>query len=311
MRRRPQKHWKWLALGAGLAVLVAFASYFTGDQDKKVAWSTSFTIDTNDPLSVTQPFSIPVSELSALFTIDTRDPESVSRPLTLRTSSQSNFFTIDTREPDSAVFALSIATSETSPAFTIDTRSGGTSYTTFGLFTIDTREPDSVAFAFSSVMAEQSAGFTIDTRQPPPEDTDSDGLHDLWERLYFGSVFGYGPNDDPDRDGISNFLEFATGTDPTKVNAFQGLEFWPEYADSGNKIYLRYNRHILAARMVKYEIVMSEELRDWIDQTQKWTQIAEVVAGNGYVERITLEYPVVGAMPPKAFVSLKITPSSQ
>jgi hypothetical protein len=309
MRTRPKK-WRWLALGVGLAVLVAFAAYFTGDQDKKVAWSTSFTINTNDPLSVTQPFSIPVSELSSLFTIDTRDPDTASRPLTLRTSSQSNFFTIDTREPDSAVFALSIAASETSPAFTIDTRSGGTSYTTFGFFTIDTREPDSVAFAFSSVMAAQSAGFTIDTRQPPPEDTDSDGLHDLWERLYFGSVFGYGPNDDPDGDGISNFLEFATGSDPTKANAFQGLEFWIEYADSGNKMYLRYNRHILAARMVKYEIVMSEELRDWIDETQKWTQIAEVVAGNGYVERITLEYTVLGAMPPKAFVSLKITPIS-
>jgi hypothetical protein len=310
MRPRP-KHWKWLALGVGLAALVAFAAYFTGDQDKKVAWSTSFTINTNDPLSVTQPFSIPVSELSGLFTIDTRDPDSSTRPLTLRTSSQSSLFTIDTREPNSAVFALSIATSEMSPAFTIDTRSGGTSYTTFGFFTIDTREPDSVAFAFSSAMAEQSAVFTIDTRQPPPEDADTDGLHDIWERLYFGSVFGYGPNDDPDGDGISNFLEFATGSDPTKINAFQGLEFWPEYANSGNKMYLRYNRHILAARMVKYEVAMSQELRDWIDQTQKWSQIAEVMAGNGFVERITLEYPVVGAMPPKAFVSLKITPFIQ
>jgi hypothetical protein len=310
MRSKP-KHWRWLALGVGLAVLVAFAAYFTGDQDKKVAWSSSFTVDTSDLLSVTQPFTIPASELSGLFTIDTRDGDSVSRPLTLRTSSQSNFFTIDTREPDSAIFALSIAASETSPAFTIDTRSSGTTYTTFGFFTIDTREPDSVAFAFSSLMAEQSAGFTIDTRQPPPEDSDNDKIHDLWERLYFGSVFAYGPNDDPDGDGISNFLEFATGTDPTKINVFQGIEFWPEYAQSGNKMYLRYNRHILAARMVKYEIVMSEELRSWIDQTQKWNQIAEVVAGNGYVERLTLEYSVVGTMPTKAFVSLKITPFIQ
>ena len=285
MRPRP-KHLKWLALGAGLAMLAAFAAYFTGDQDKKVAWSTSFTIDTNDPLSVSQPFSIPASELSSLFTIDTR-------------------------EPDSAVFALSIAASETSPAFTIDTRSSGPTYTTFGFFTIDTREPDSVAFSLSSKMAVRSSGFVIDTRQPPPEDSDNDKIHDLWERLYFGSVFAYAPNDDPDGDGISNFLEFATGTDPTKINTFQGIEFWPEYAQSGNKMYLRYNRHILAARMVKYEIVMSQELRDWIDETQKWSQIAEVVAGNGYVERITLEYPVIDSMPPKSFVSLKITPWMQ
>jgi hypothetical protein len=309
MRYKP-KHWKWLTLGAGLAV-VAFAAYFTADQDKKVGWSTSFTIDTNDSLSASQPFSNRESKLSGLFTIDTRDPDSVSRNLTLKASSLSSFFTIDTREPDGAVFALTIATSETSPTFTIDTRSGGTTYTTFGLFTIDTRAPDGVAFAFSSIMAKQSADFTIDTRQPPPEDNDSDGLHDLWERLYFGSVFGYGPHDDPDGDGISNFLEFATGTDPTKVNLFQGIEFWPEYAESGNRMYLRYNRHILAARMVKYEIVMSQELRDWIDQTLKWNQIAEVMAGNGYVERITLEYPVVGPMPLKAFISLKIIPSTQ
>jgi hypothetical protein len=309
--RRKSKHWKWLALGVGLAILAAFAAYFTGDQDKKVAWSSRFTIDTSDPLSVTQPLTIPASELSGLFTIDTRDADSISRPLTLRTSSQSSFFTIDTREPDSAIFALSIAASETSPAFTIDTRSSGTTYTTFGSFIIDTREPDSVAFSLSSKMAVRSLGFTIDTQKPPPEDTDTDGLHDIWERLYFTSVFSYGPNDDPDGDGISNFLEFATGTDPTKVNPFQGLEFWPVYTDSGNKMYLRYNRHILASRMVKYEIVMSEELRNWIDQTQKWNQIAEVVAGNGYVERLTLEYSVVGTMPTKAFVSLKITPFIQ
>ena len=59
--RHKSKHWKWVALGAGLGVLAAFAAYFTGDKDKMVAWSTSFTIDTTDPLSVTQPFSIPVS----------------------------------------------------------------------------------------------------------------------------------------------------------------------------------------------------------------------------------------------------------
>jgi len=52
-------------------------------------------------------------------------------------------------------------------------------------------------------------------------------------------------------------------------------------------------------------------LRDWIDQTLKWSQIAEVMAGNGYVKRITLEYPVVSPMPPKAFVSLKIRPFVQ
>ena len=46
-------------------------------------------------------------------------------------------------------------------------------------------------------------------------DTDSDGLPDAWEIKYFSGK-DYGPNDDPDEDGVTNLEEYQAGTDPTK-----------------------------------------------------------------------------------------------
>ncbi|MSU34804.1 MAG: hypothetical protein EXS36_06775 [Pedosphaera sp.] len=46
------------------------------------------------------------------------------------------------------------------------------------------------------------------------DDSDNDGLSDAWERRFFRDL-RYGPDDDPDRDGISNRDEFRNGTDPT------------------------------------------------------------------------------------------------
>jgi hypothetical protein len=45
-------------------------------------------------------------------------------------------------------------------------------------------------------------------------DTDSDGLLDFWEMLYFGNLV-QGPDDDPDSDGLTNLEEFQLGTNPS------------------------------------------------------------------------------------------------
>lgn len=291
------------------ALLALWASqYFTGDQDKKVGWSANFTIDTSDPDSLTRALTNATSGEFAFFSIDTRDPDSLTRALTLQTTKDSNTFTIDTRDPDWLVFATSGSVSKFSSFFSIDTREDGSNHSIWGTFLIDTRDPDGLVYPYSLVMAMWSQMFTIDTRQPPPEDSDADGLHDLWEILYFGSVFAYGPDDDPDGDGIPNFMEFAMGTDPLSPNAAPGVEFWVETGEGGANMFIRYRRHILAARMVNFEIIMSEELRDWIDETQRWTEISEVVEGNGYVEQITLIYPVTGDTPEQQFVKLQLTP---
>ena len=44
-------------------------------------------------------------------------------------------------------------------------------------------------------------------------DTDQDGLSDCWELQYWGNLY-QGPNDDFDKDGLSNIEEYQSGTDP-------------------------------------------------------------------------------------------------
>jgi hypothetical protein len=44
-------------------------------------------------------------------------------------------------------------------------------------------------------------------------DSDGDGLPDAWEQQYLGSL-AFGPNEDPDQDGLSNLAEYKAGTNP-------------------------------------------------------------------------------------------------
>ena len=50
-----------------------------------------------------------------------------------------------------------------------------------------------------------------------PTDTDSNGLPDIWEQIYFGHI-GVDPNADPDGDGLSNLQEYQYHTNPLKAD---------------------------------------------------------------------------------------------
>ena len=52
-------------------------------------------------------------------------------------------------------------------------------------------------------------------------DADSDGLPDSWEMANFGTL-AYGPNDDPDGDGLTNLTEYLDGTNPNITNDIDG-----------------------------------------------------------------------------------------
>jgi type VI secretion system Hcp family effector len=49
-------------------------------------------------------------------------------------------------------------------------------------------------------------------------DSDADGLPDVWEMEYFGTL-SYGANDDPDHDGLNNYQEYIAGTNPNDANS--------------------------------------------------------------------------------------------
>ncbi len=71
------------------------------------------------------------------------------------------------------------------------------------------------------------------------DDRDSDGLPDWWERWYFLSETGADPNLDADDDGLTNYQEYLTGTDPLDpasrfvmravldATPNQAVVFWP------------------------------------------------------------------------------------
>src|SRR6185436_15804140 len=53
----------------------------------------------------------------------------------------------------------------------------------------------------------------------PVSPSSADGLDDAWQTLHFGSPTNVlaGPNQDPDGDGASNWLEFHSGTNPNSA----------------------------------------------------------------------------------------------
>ena len=63
-------------------------------------------------------------------------------------------------------------------------------------------------------------------------DLNDSGLPVAWELAYFG-VTGVDPNADPDGDGVSNFLEYLDGTDPTNPNSVRPRLNIPTYLPGG------------------------------------------------------------------------------
>jgi hypothetical protein len=75
-------------------------------------------------------------------------------------------------------------------------------------------------FVTNNTASPQTFAMGVDGRNCATDDFDGDGLPDCWELTYFPSIYSYGPNDDPDGDGVRNLDEYLEGTDPTNPLSF-------------------------------------------------------------------------------------------
>ena len=75
-----------------------------------------------------------------------------------------------------------------------------------------------------------------------PLDYDANGLPDEWERLHFLQNDGVDPDGDPDNDGLSNYAEYISGTDPTDPASFFSIKkMFLRQAEQQQEITLRWN----------------------------------------------------------------------
>lgn len=97
----------------------------------------------------------------------------------------------------------------------------------------------------------------------PGTDSDGDGLADLWELNFFGSLQLHG-DADPDGDGASNREEFLAGTLPGDASDHPSLMALPSPFD-GNPI-LRFSRHgARSYRLQFHEALTNDSAQNWRD----------------------------------------------
>jgi hypothetical protein len=124
------------------------------------------------------------------------------------------------------------------------------------------------------------------------EDSDGDGIPDAWERM-FSSVAEINPNDDFDRDGLSNLEEYIAGTyafDPA-----DGFTLKIVRTETAGSIV-----EFLALRGRTYTILASADLKEWT--AVSFQIVANNVTGNPlqhYYSSDTRNVQVQAVLPPE------------
>ncbi len=98
-------------------------------------------------------------------------------------------------------------------------------------------------------------------------DSDRDGLHDYWEGIRFNSLV-WDMDDDPDNNGVSNFLEYASGT-----GLISDLQFKPIDVHASNSSFQVVYYRPAYSEGISIVLEKSQDLNDWIAQSSLNTSI--------------------------------------
>jgi hypothetical protein len=99
-----------------------------------------------------------------------------------------------------------------------------------------------------------------------PDDTDADGMLDSWEQTNFSTTNTL-PNDDADNDGVSNLLEYRSGTNPNNQYSFFGNY---DFSSTISSTQMRW----LGSADKLYRVLGTTDLN-------QWTVLEEAIQGNG------------------------------
>lgn len=124
----------------------------------------------------------------------------------------------------------------------------------------------------------------------PYFDLDEDCLPDWWELYQWGDIFLYGPEDDPDYDGLTNIQEFDAGTDPTVAETGTDLDL--DGLPNADEIRLSEMKAIAwggrALNVANWD-TNSSLVSDWVSIQLGWDPTAENSSGSGYTNLLELD----------------------
>ena len=126
-------------------------------------------------------------------------------------------------------------------------------------------------------------------------DSDGDDMGDAWELLHFSNT-GQDATGDYDGDGISNFQEYAQGSNPNSANSTQANRVTIEEFDGQDYPILHYTRPTLTSN-IKYIAESSQDLTNWSSLSSNFIPFGNPTdKGNGDSEHHIRYYQTLSAV---------------
>jgi len=123
------------------------------------------------------------------------------------------------------------------------------------------------------------------------DDTDSDGMSDIWETRVFGHLNNL-PTADSDLDTLPNLLEYAMGSDP--ADPVSGIQFSTSL-DAEDHLTLTYRRLTIHPG-IHYQIQIADKLGNWV-AVDDLTEIISAVQDGDYTTLTVRDKSPVSANP--------------